>query len=66
MALYVVRVAGPERAWIDWDRNRNLPCFTFIQPDAVTRAEAKALMARANICCGGTLSIARVSRQADV
>jgi hypothetical protein len=60
MALYVVRVAGPERAWIAWDRNRNLPCFTFIQPDAIGRAEAKALMARANICCGGTLSIARV------
>jgi hypothetical protein len=59
MALYVVRVAGPERAWIDWDRN-HLPCFTFIQPEGVTRAEAKALMARANICCGGTLSIARV------
>jgi hypothetical protein len=60
MANYVVRVAGPQKAWIDWDQNRNLPCFTFIQPDGGTRAEAKALITRANICCGGTLSIARV------
>ena len=66
MANFVVRVVGPEKAWIGWDQNRNLPCFTFIEPEGVTRAEAKALMARANICCGGTLSIARVSRQADV
>jgi hypothetical protein len=59
MALYVVRVAGPQKTWIDWDQNRNLPAFTFIQPEGISREEAKALKARANICCGGTLKIVK-------
>lgn len=58
--LYVVRAAGPEPTWIRWNHNTNLPCFTFCCPDGVSRAEAKALKDRADICCGGWLSIVRV------
>lgn len=59
--FYVVAVAGPEPNWIRWDPNTNLPCFTGIRPDGVSFSEATALKRRADICCGGTLSIVPLS-----
>lgn len=57
MTLYVVSVAGPEPAWVRWDQNSGLPCFTFNKPAGMELAEAEALEASASICCGGSLSI---------
>lgn len=54
---YVVSVAGPEPAWIRWNDDTNLPCFTFFQPQGTSPEEAHALKERADICCGGTLSV---------
>lgn len=57
MTLYVVSVAGPEPAWIRFDQNTGLPCFTFNRPAGMELSEAEALKARAAICCGGDLSV---------
>ena len=57
MISYLVSVAGPKPAWIRWNPDTNLPCVTFDQPDGISLSEAEALKARADICCGGTLSV---------
>jgi hypothetical protein len=57
MNSYVVSVAGPTPTWIRWNSDTNLPCFTFNLPEGVSLPDAKALKARADICCGGTLSV---------
>jgi len=64
MSTYVVAV-GTSRpawlpkwpAWIHVNPETNLPCFTFDKPEGVSLSDAEALKARAEICCGGTLSI---------
>jgi hypothetical protein len=61
MTLYVVSVESPLPAWIRWNTNTNLPCFTFACPEGVSHADAKALKERADICCGGTLSVVEAS-----
>lgn len=61
MNLYVVFVEGPLPTWIRWNANTNLPCFTFICPEGVSLADAEALKERADICCGGTLSVVEAS-----
>ena len=58
---YVVAVDGPQPAWVRWDRNTNLPRFTFEMPQAMTRDEARRLKQQADICCGGTLRIVRAA-----
>jgi len=60
MTLYAVSAEGPQPTWIRWDANTNLPCFTFNQPEGVSPSEAEYLKDRADICCGGTLSIVEV------
>ena len=42
MTRYVVSVAGPEPAWVRWDKNTGSPCFTFDRPDGLGRADAPA------------------------
>ncbi len=56
---YVVTVEGPRSAWVRWNRNTGLPCFTFVRPDGISLAEARELKSRADICCGGTLRVAK-------
>lgn len=60
MTRYVVSVAGPQPAWVRWDKNTGSPCFTFDRPDGLGRADAEVLKARADIGCGGTLTIVEV------
>lgn len=60
MAMFLVSVEqlpSNPRTWITLDANSNLPRFTFQEPDPLSLDEAKALMARANISCGGTLRL---------
>jgi len=57
VSLYVVSVENPTPAWVHWNPGNHLPCFTFQQPAGMELPEAKALKARAAICCGGTLRI---------
>lgn len=57
MTCYLVSVEGPEPAWVTWDRNANLPRFTFQQPAGLSLAEAQQLKQQAEISCGGTLCV---------
>jgi hypothetical protein len=58
MTSYVVSLAdNPTPAWVRWNPDNHLPCFTFIRPEGVSLSDAEALKARADICCGGTLRI---------
>ena len=61
MTLYVVSAEGPQPTWIRWNTNTNLPCFTFACPEGVSLVDAEALKERADICCGGTLSVVEAS-----
>ena len=64
MTAYVVSVGTSRPAWLpSWpawihiDSKTNQPSFTFDKPEGVSLSDAEALKARADICCGGTLSI---------
>ena len=58
---YLLAVDAPQATWVRWDRNTNLPRFTFEVPDSMTRDDARRLKAQAAISCGGTLRIVRAA-----
>lgn len=56
---YLVAVDALQPTWVCWDRNTNLPRFTFNMPATMSRDDARRLKTQAAISCGGTLRIVR-------